>query len=163
MLFASWVLEALLTMNLLVYPTVGQTVCFHTRDSDSLLVTRTLGLPSNYNHISPALYSRCLRKLLYNMNLLPSNAHSNVINQHCRTHPALCCALIVLLLMISRNVHVHPGPSTVARAQVRFGAICFTDLAYYLKWINWKCGFTAPIQMLDITETWLRKSFEHWC
>ena len=32
----------------------------------------------------PALYSCYLIKLLYNMILLPSDAHSEVINQHCR-------------------------------------------------------------------------------
>lgn len=47
-------------------------VCSHTRDSDSLLVTWTLGLPSYSNHVSPALYSCYLIQLLYNMILLPS-------------------------------------------------------------------------------------------
>ena len=51
---------------------------------------------------------------LYNMILLPSNAHSDVINQHCRALPVLCRTLIVLLLMKSGNVHVHLGPSTVS-------------------------------------------------
>jgi hypothetical protein len=67
-------------------------------------------------------------KLLYNMILLPSNAHSNVINQHCSALPVLCRALIVLLLMISGNVHVHPGPSTVASPNSDLCSdICFTD------------------------------------
>ena len=109
MLFASWPLHALLTMNLLVYTTVGQIVCSYTRDSDSLLVKQTLGLPSCSNHLSPALYSCYLMKLLYYMILLPSDSHSDVINQHCRALRVLCHALIVLLLMISGNVHA-PWP-----------------------------------------------------
>ena len=103
-------------------------VCSHTRDNDSLLVIQTFGLPSYPNHLSPALYSCYLMKLLYNMILLPSDAHSNVINQHCRALPGLCRAVIVLLLMISGNVQVHPGPSTVASTNSDLCTdICFTD------------------------------------
>ena len=126
-LFVSWLLGALLTTNFL-YQSVGQTVCSHTRDSDSLLVTQTLGLPSYSNHLSLALYSCYLMKFLYNMTLLPSNAHSDVINQHCGDLPVLCRALIVLLLMISGNMHIHPGPSTVASPNSDLCSdICFTD------------------------------------
>ena len=49
-----------------------------------------------------------------------SNAHSNVINQHCRALPVLCCALIVLVFMISGNVHLHPGPFTVTSPNFDF-------------------------------------------
>ena len=79
--------------------------------------------------------------------------HSYVINQQCRALPVLCHALIVLLLMTFVNVHVHPGPSTVASpnsdlcSDICFTNFCSLEEAYYLKWINWKCGFTVPIQM----------------
>jgi hypothetical protein len=97
------------------FPNRGTDCCSHTQDSDSLLITQTLGLPSYSNHLLLALYSCYLIKFLYNMILLPSDAHLNVIkNQHCRALLVLCHALIVLLLMISGNVHVHSGPSTVA-------------------------------------------------
>ena len=96
-------------------------------DSDSISYT-DFGLPFYSNHLLPALYSCYLMKLLYNMILLPSDAHSDVINQHCRALPVLCRALIVLLLMISGNVHVHPGPSTVASPNSDLCSdICFTD------------------------------------
>ena len=86
----------------------------------------------------------------------------DVINHDCRALHVLCRALIILLLMIFGNVHVHPGPSTVASSNSDFALIsaslisalvkawvfCMLTLEfYYLKWINWKCGFTAPIQM----------------
>ena len=50
-------------------------VCSPTQYSDSLFVTQTFGLPSYSNHLWPALYSCYLMKLLYNMIMLPSNAH----------------------------------------------------------------------------------------
>lgn len=67
MLFASCVLCLLWT-------------CLFTQPWDRLclLGTQTLGLPSYSNHLSPAFYSCYLMKLLNNMILLPSNAHSNV-------------------------------------------------------------------------------------
>ncbi|KAK6306002.1 hypothetical protein J4Q44_G00229270, partial [Coregonus suidteri] len=63
------------------------------------------------------------------MILLPSDAHSNVIiNQHCRALPVPCHALIVLLQMISGNVHVHPGTSTVASPNSDLCSnFCFND------------------------------------
>jgi hypothetical protein len=69
-------------------------------------------------------------KFLYNMILLPSDAHSDVINQHCRSLPVLFRALIVLLLMVSGNVHAHPGMQhfTVASPNSDLRSdICFTD------------------------------------
>ena len=125
-------------------------VCSHTRDSVTLLVTQTFGLPFYSNQLSLSLYSCYLMKLLYNMFLLPSDAHSDVINQHCRSLPVLCRALIVLLLMISGNVHVHPGPSTaptltcalisaslISALLIKAWVFSMLSLeAYYLKWIN---------------------------
>ena len=108
------------------------------------------------------------------MILLPSDAHSDVINQHCWALPVLCRALIVLLLMISGNVHVHPGPSTVASPNSDLCSdICFTDLLsrkslgflhvntrsllpkmdQWKVWVHW-----CNPDVLVITETWLRKS-----
>ena len=108
------------------------------------------------------------------MILLPSDAHSDVINQHCRALPVLCRALIVLLLMISGNVHVHPGPSTVASPNSDLCSdICFTDFCSRKKlvflhfdtlslfpnkdqlkvWVH-----SSNPDVLVITETWLRKS-----
>ena len=106
----------------------------------------------------PGLYSRYLMKLLYNTILLPSDAHSNIIkNQHCRALPVLCHVLIVLLLMISGNVPVLLLAPILTGALISASLISalvkawvfstFTLEAYYLKWINWKCGFTVPIQM----------------
>jgi hypothetical protein len=149
-------------------------VCSHTWDSDSLLVTRTLGLPSYSNHLSEAFYSCNLMNLLYNI-LLPSDAHSNIIkNQHWRALPVLCRALIVLLLMISGNVHIHPGPSTVASPNSDLCTdICFTDfcsrkslgflrvntrsLLPKMDQLKMRVHSSNP-DVLDITETWLRKS-----
>ena len=100
--------------------------------------------------------------------------HSDVINQHCRALPVLCSALIVLLLMISGNVRVHPGPSTVASPNSDLCSdICFTDFCSrkslgflhvntrsllpkmdQLKvWVH-----SSNPDVLVITETWLRKS-----
>ena len=102
-------------------------VCSHIQDSDSLLVTRSFGLPSHSNQLSPALYSCYLMKLLYNIIFLSSDAHSNVRNQHCRALPVLCRALIVLLVLISGIVNVHPGPSTSPNSYL-CSDICFTDV-----------------------------------
>ena len=115
-------------MNVLVYPTVGQTMFVPTLVSLTLYWLHTL-LASLPNHLTLALYSCYLMKLLYNMILLPSHTHSNVIkNQHCRALPVVCCSLIVLRLMISGNVHVHPGSSTVARPKSDLCSdFCFTD------------------------------------
>jgi hypothetical protein len=168
LLFASWLLHALLTTNIL-YPTVGQTVCSHPRDSDSLLVTQTLGLPSYSNHLSLALYSCYLMKLLYNMIFLPSDAHSDVINQHCRALLVLCRALIVILLMISGNVNVlllTPilicaliSASLISALIKALGFLHFNTRSllpkmYQLKvWVH-----SSNPDVLVITETWLRNS-----
>lgn len=100
--------------------------------------------------------------------------HTDVRNQHCRALPVLCRALIVLLLMISGNVHVHPGPTTVASPNSDlYSDICFTDFCSckslgflhvntrsvlhkmdQLKvWVH-----SSNTYVLVITETWLRKS-----
>ena len=111
--------------------------------------------------LTTSLYSCYLMKLLYNMILLTSNAHSIVINQHCRALPVLSRALILLLLMISGNVYVHPGPSTIdSHNSDLCPVICFTYLCSHkslgflpfnirslLPKMYQKCGFTAPIQM----------------
>ena len=55
----------------------------HSWDADSLLVRWTPGLPSYSNHLSLVLYSCYLMKSLYNMILLPSNAHSNEDSSPC--------------------------------------------------------------------------------
>ena len=87
------------------------------------------------------------------MILLPFNAHSNVINQHCRAPHVLGRALIVLLLIIYGNVHVmYNLAHQLLLAPVLFCALTFASLisalvkawvlctltieAYYLKWIN---------------------------
>ena len=84
--------------------------------------------------------------------------------------PVLCHALIVLLLLISRNVHVHPGPSTAAVADSDF---CFTDFCPHksLGFLHVNTRSLLPEMdqlkawvhssnpdVLVITETWLRKS-----
>ena len=108
------------------------------------------------------------------MILLPSNAHSNVINQHSRALPVLCHALIVLLLMISGNVHVHPCPSTVASPNSDLCSdICFTDFcsckSLGFLHINTRSLLPKMVQLkvwvhssnpdvLFITEMWFRKS-----
>ena len=108
------------------------------------------------------------------MILLPSDAHSDVINHHCRALPILCRALIVLLLMISGNVHVHPGPSTVASPNSDLCSdICFTDFcsrkSLGFLHVNTRSLLPKTNQLkvwvhssnpdvLVITEMWLRKS-----
>ena len=111
-----------------------------------------------------------LLKLLYNIILLSSNAHSNVINQHCRALLVLCRALIVLLLMMSGNVHVHPGPSIVAIPNSDlYSDICFTDFCMGFLHVNTRSVLPKIDQLkvwvhssnpdvLIIIETWLRKS-----
>ena len=106
------------------------------------------------------------------MIFLPSNALSNAINQHCRALPVLCRALIVLLLMISGNVHVHPGPTTSPNSDL-CSDICFTDLCSRKNLVFLHINTRSVLPKMDqlkvwihssnpdvlvITETWLRKS-----
>ena len=96
--------------------------------------------------------------------------HIDVLNQHCRALLVLCHALIVLLLMISGNVHVHPGPPTVASPNSDLCSdICLTVFCsrnslgflhlnnirmYQLKvWVH-----SSNPDVLVINETWVRKS-----
>ena len=80
------------------------------RDSN-LLLTRLLGLPSNETRyfILPLIACHVMR-LLQRMTLLPSvnNVHSK--KNHYGSLLPFCRALIILLLILSGNIHVHPGP-----------------------------------------------------
>ena len=142
-----------------LYPTVVQTTFVPTRDYDSLLVTLTFGSSSYSDHLSPTLYSCCMMKMLYNKIMLPSNAHSDVINQHRRDLPVLCRALIVLLLMISGIVHVPPCPSTVARPNFDVCSdICFADFCSRksLGFLHINTGSLLP--KMDQLKVWVHNS-----
>ncbi|CDR00749.1 unnamed protein product, partial [Oncorhynchus mykiss] len=112
---------------------------------------RLFGLPSYSNHLS---YSCYLMKLLYNMILLPSHAHSDIINQHCRALPVLCRALIVLLLMVSGNLYVHPGPSVASPNY----DLCFTDFCSRksLGFLHVNTGSLLP--KMDQLKVWVHSS-----
>ena len=86
-------------------------VCSNNRDTASLMVVRTFGLTPNMNSIIPPLLSCFIMSLLHKMVLLPSDVHTTVSKKqlHCSTSSALCRVLILLLLMISGNVHGGSG------------------------------------------------------
>ena len=81
----------------------------HNRDFASLLLTMSLGLSSMANFIIPPLFRCYVMNLLRNMIQLPSNLPVYFKRKY-NVSSSLCRILIVLLLIISGNVHVNPGP-----------------------------------------------------
>ena len=128
-LSAPWLVHALLTMNLLIYPTVGQTMLVPTLTTLTLYCLHRLLASHPIQIFSHRLCIHVIWfKLLYNMTLLPSDAHSKVLKtQHCKSLSVLCCALILLLLMKSGNVHAGPSTVTSPNSDLCYDYFCFTD------------------------------------
>ena len=169
--------------DLPILPSVSKTdsVCSNNRDTASLMVVRTFGLTPNMNSIIPPLLSCFIMSLLHKMVLLPSGVHTTVSKKqlHCSTSSALCRVLILILLMISGNVHVHPGPSsdvTSPNAGLASNDLCF-DYFCARKNLGFLHVNTRSIlpkmdqlkvwvessnpDVLVITETWLRRSIPY--
>ena len=146
----------------------------HNSDFASLLLTMSLGLPPIANFSIPLLSSCHAMSLLRNMILLPSNLPAYL---KCKNSDSssLCRALIVLLLMISGNVHVNPGPPDFVpylngpqSQNLCFNKFCNRNCIGFLHvnvrslvpkmdqlkvWVE-----SSNPHVLVITETWLRKS-----
>ncbi len=151
------------------------------RDTASLMVVRTFGLTPNMNSAIPPLLSCSILSLLHKMVLLPSDVHTTVSKKqpHCSASSAFCCALTLLLLMISGNVHVHPRPSsdvTFPNAGLASNDLCFDDFCARknLGFLHVNTRSLLPKMdqlkvwvessnpdVLVITETWLRRSTHH--
>lgn len=156
----------------------GTNIYFHShRDIDTLFTTRTIGLYSNLNSLSPALLSCHILRLIIDLIVLPSNAVKSVVKKRqYNVLTILCRALIVLLLIISGNVHVHPGPValpiTVSTTNdLGFDDFCARKNLGYLHinarsllpkmdqlklWVN-----SSNPDVLVITETWLKMSIPY--
>ena len=86
--------------------------------------------------------------------LLPSDAHSDVINQHCCAlyycwwNLKMCMYMLAHLQLLAPILIWALIFALLISALVKAWVFCtLTQEAYYLNWINRKCGFTTPIQM----------------
>lgn len=81
----------------------------------NFMVTRLLGLPLNGTRffILPLMACHIMRSL-QRMTLLPSGIIVQSKKKPYGFLSPLCRALIVLLLILSGNVHVHPGPAVTS-------------------------------------------------
>ena len=85
--------------------------------------------------------------------------HSDVINQHCRDLPVLCRTLIVLLLLISGNVHVQPGPFIVdSPISDMCSDICFTDFCSRKSLGFWHVNTRSLLPKMDELKVWVHSS-----
>lgn len=158
--------------------------CLHARN-DSLLATRSFGFPLTKCPLV-ALCSCYILRLLHNSVLLPSNGTVKKIRQNGKRFTVLSHSLIMLLLMISGNVHVHPGPDVPVSglcdnlgspdSGLNIDDFCFSDfcsrrnlgflhinsrsllpkLDQSKVWVH-----TANPDVLVISETWLKKSISN--
>lgn len=148
-------------------------IYFHPhRDIDTLFTTRTFGLYSNLHSLSPAFLSCHILRLIINLTVLPSNAVKPVVKKRQdNVLTILCCSPIVLLLIISGNVHIHPGPvallitvsttndlgSVPAKTHLYINARKLLLKMDQLKvWVN-----SSNPDVLVITETWLTMSIPY--
>lgn len=102
------------------------------RDSASLMILRIFGLMPDRFSVTLALLSCFIMRTLIKMIVLPNNLHTTVLlKQHyCSASDVLCRALIILLLMISGNVHVHPGPSSSDVLRIVWPQITFVLMIF---------------------------------
>ena len=155
------------------------------RDSASLMILQTFGLMPDRFSVTLALLSCFIMRTLIKIIALPNKLHTTVLlKQHyCSSSDVLCRALIILLLMISGNVHIHPGPSSDVLSGVVFPTdrvasknICFDDFCNRnnLGFLHVNARSILPKldqlkvwvessrpDVLVITETWLRNSIPY--
>ncbi len=150
-------------------------VCSKNRDYVSLLLTLSLGLTSIASLIFPPLPACYVMDLLCNTILLPCNLPASAKCKH-NDSSSLCRKLIVLLLIISGNVHVNPGPVIASSAALHSNDLCFNDFCsrnnmgflhvsvrslvpkmdQHKVWVE-----SSKPDFLVQCETWLRKSMAH--